>query len=127
MPLPTVVFKVPQSIDPSDIENITLRISKAGVDSERFPLLDAGENIAQYELALTAEAIAVGLRIKDEAPYFTNLSGLLLNFTIDVDPAKRSLPIFNKGVTVGIELTVLTDAIAPRRKQRTIAIKVIQQ
>jgi hypothetical protein len=128
MPLPQNAVIVPQPFDPSDLDKITVTISKAGVHTAQFPILEAGEDIAEYDLALTAEAIAIGLRIKDEPPYYTALSGQFLNFNLELDESMRGLATFNKGgVTVGIELTILTNAQAPRRKQRTIGIKVQQQ
>jgi hypothetical protein len=126
MPLPQNAIIVPQPFDPNDLDKVTVTISKAGVHPAQFPILEAGENIATYVLALTAEAIAIGLRIRNEPPYYTTLSGQFLNFNLELDEAMRGLATFNKGITVGIELTVTTDAPAPRRKQRTIGIKVQQ-
>jgi len=127
MPLPPDALRLPETLDPFDIEKYTVTISKAGVTQATYPILDANENVAEYSLGLTAEAIAVGLRILDESPYYTTLSGLLVNFALSVDESMQNLPIFTKGIEVGIELTVLSDAIAPRRKQRTLAVKVMQR
>ncbi len=127
MPIPEKAVRIPQPLDPSDVENFTLTISKAGLHPAKFPILDAGEDVADYDLALQAEAIALGVRIKNEAPHFTYISGQLLNFTLYVVPEKRALAVFNKGVEIGLELTVRTDADAWREKQRTVAIMVKQQ
>lgn len=125
MPLPTAAKIQPQPLDPRDKEIFTAIISKAGISTAAFPLLDADETVAEYDLELTAEAVAIGLEIVNAPGFYTTLSGTLLTYWVMVDPAMRSLAVFNKGVTVGLELTIRTDK--GREKQKTIGIKVGQQ
>jgi hypothetical protein len=124
MPLPTDALKLKEPLDPRDIEKFTIVVSKAGIHQVPYPTLDPAENIGGYMFAPDAAAVALGLRIKDESPYHTTLSGLFLNFALEIDPAMRGLPIWAKGVELGLSLGIESDDDAPRVKWRTVGVIV---
>lgn len=92
------------------------------------PVLDDGELIDTYSLAVTAEAAAYGLQIETVAPYNALLSPDKQNIKVwlTVDPTEQGNPDFADGVELGVEATIITDANPPRRRQRTFNVKVMQ-
>lgn len=124
MPLPTDALKLKEPLDPRDIEKYTIIVSKAGVHQVPFPTLDPTENIGGYVFAPDAASVALGLRIKNDTPYHTTLSGLFLNFALEIAPEMQGLPIWTKGVDLGIALGIQSDDEAPRLKWRTVAVHV---
>jgi hypothetical protein len=120
MPLPTDALKLNEPLDPRDIEKFTIIVSKSGIHQVPFPTLDPAENIGGYVFAPDAAAVALGLRIKNETPYHTTLSGLFLNFTLEIAPEMQGLPIWTKGAELGLSLGIESDDEAPRVKWRTI-------
>ncbi len=125
MPTPPNAIALTQPMDPSDLIDYSLTLSQ-GDDAKS--LLATGESVASYTLELTTEAMAAGLQIQSGNGYDTTLSGLSLKFWLAVDPAVTSNATFDgAGLTLGIELTVITDAPTPRRRQRTITVQVANQ
>jgi hypothetical protein len=125
MAIPTTAKALPQPLDSKDVVDYKLTISKAGVDTEAFPILEADETVASWALNLTVEAMAAGLTISTAAGKEPILIGNLVLFWLSIDPAMIGNSMFNAGVTLAMELTVVTSG--GRTKQRTATVKVIEQ
>ena len=126
MAIPTTAKALSQPLDPADIDYYGLIVTQAGTDTDPFPILNAGETITSYTLALPAEAVAAGLIIRADAGREMTLVGNALTFWLSIDPSLASSSIFDgAGVTLPLELTVNTSGL--RRKQKTSTITVKQQ
>ncbi len=116
---------ITRPMDPADIEHFTITITSA---SDGTGLLNDGEDVADYTLALTAEAIAAGLIIKEGDGYETELNGRSIGFWLEVDAEKQADAAFTgAGLALGLEVTVTTTATPPRVKQKTVVVQVAQQ
>lgn len=123
MALPPTAKAITQAMDPSDIDVFELTIGQ-GVDELIMP----GESIASFLFAVTAEAAAAGLRIMTEDNRAPTLTGLLLRFWLAVDPSMLGAAAFSgAGIDLGLELSVKTNSVPYRAKQKTIVVKVAQQ
>lgn len=122
MPIPAAARRFTQEMDPRDLLDWEDEITQ-GSDPKDF--LQPTEQVSSYELALTPEAAAVGLLLRQDAEYATTLTGRVLRFWLEVEPAMQSAPIFDAGVDVALEFTAWTNNTPPRRKQRTIVVRVI--
>jgi hypothetical protein len=91
-------------------------------------ILQTGESVASFTVALTAEAIAAGLQINTTSGYSTLLVGNVITFWVSVISGSQSSAVFiGAGLTIGIEITVTTNANPARVKQRTVVVTVAQQ
>lgn len=110
-------------MDPSDIADFEVDLS--GIDG----LLVGAENVYTFSLALSAEAVALGLEIGTgpRAPITINSStGIYL--WLQVNASFISDPAFSgEGVELAIELTIDTNSSPSRRRQRTLVIRVAQR
>lgn len=109
--------------DPYDRVEYTLNLEGASGG-----ILEDGEGIASWSVALTAEAAALGLTIGtlDWAPM--QPSPLQVRFWIEVDSGFQANAAFDgEGTRLGVEVNVTTNNVPARRRQRTAAIKVAQQ
>ena len=119
MAIPTTTFIWTQSMDPYDILDYT--INCAG-------LLEGGELIGSFTLQPLSEAIALGLNIKNSGGYTTKLiDGTSINFWAEIIEEEQGNPKFAGGVVLPMELTVITNSTPPRKKQRTLAIRVLEK
>lgn len=117
-----------QALDPSDVVDFHVIVSQGASDAVPPTVLLLGEAIAQYSLALTAEASAVGLRIVERTGYGNRLVGNLLTLWLEVDASMHGSPIFDgAGVIVAIELTITTTSTPPRIKQRSFLVRIANQ
>ena len=125
MPLPEAAQLIPQPLDPSDLVDFQLDL----IGGDR-PMLEEGEQVASYTFAVLPEGVALGLQIENQAPYVPALleGNTALQFWLSVDEEMRSSSAFREpGVKLGLELTVMTNNVPPRRRQRTIAVEVVNQ
>lgn len=110
-------------LDPADEVDY---MADFGGDSR--PVLEEGEDIASFNIALTAEAAAYGLQIMTGSgrdPVIDG-SGQKLIFWLCVDVAEQSNPDFTEGVGLGIEITIVTTSVPARTRQRTFFVTVKQ-
>lgn len=113
------------ALDPSEVLDFEMDFG-GGPD----PVLEAGEEIASYTLAVTAEAALLGLEIKSGGGYDPALSvgNRSIILWLQVDPLKASDPAFDdEGTALGVVATVVTDATPARTRQRTFNVTVKQQ
>jgi hypothetical protein len=122
MAIPLNAKRFVAEMDPTDIVDYV-----AQMGSGSNPLLESGESIDTYTLALGAEATALGLTIgaDDYAPV---LNGADLKFWLSVDEEYQTNPAYDgAGAQLPLILTVITDNTPPRRRQRTMVVTVAQQ
>lgn len=128
MALPATAQAFAQALDPSDVVDFYVVVSQGAPDAPTPTVLLLGEAIADYSLALTTEAAAVGLRIVDRAGYGNRLTGNVLKLWLEVEASMRGSAIFNgAGVTVAIELLIETSSNPPRTKQRSFLVRIANQ
>lgn len=117
-----------QPVDPSDIVDFFVIVSQTAPDARVPGVLLLGEGVARYALALTAEAAALGLKISQATGYENRLSGNVLQLWLEVETAMQSSPLFDgAGVTVAIELLIVTTSTPPRTKQRSFLVRIANQ
>lgn len=122
MTIPATAALFDQAIDPDDTVDFTFAITAGDASSN---LLQTGESVASYTLALTPESVAAGLQLMTGGGYGPCYSNYLFTFWVSVDPSKRQQAIFSAGATLGVELTVVTDNTPPRVRNRTLGILVV--
>lgn len=116
-------------MDPADVLDISIVITQGDAAAVPPPFLLTGEAVGSFTLTLSAEAVAAGLAIKQANGYpAPTFSGLICTFWLAVDAAMQTSPIFDgEGVTLSLELTVVTTSDPKRTKQRTLTVKVANQ
>lgn len=128
MALPVTAQAFAQALDPSDLVDFHVIVSQGEPDAKIPTVLLLGEAIADYSLALTPEAAAIGLSIVERAGYQNRLVGNVLSLWLEVDASMRGAAIFNgAGVTVAIELTMTTTSDPARIKQRSFLVRIANQ
>lgn len=116
MAIPTTTTVWPESMDPYDIVDYTVDVTN---------LLESGEGVAGYTLALPAESVLLGLSLGADE-YTSTISNNVIRMWLST--TKPNDAAFDgTGAILPIELTVTTTANPPRKKQRTLAVKVIQR
>lgn len=110
-------------LDPSEVLDFEMDFA-GGTDS----VLEAGETIASFSLALTAEAALYGLRIKTGGGYTAALSAgnTAIIIWLDVDPLEAGNAAFDEGIKLGVMATIVTDSSPARTRQRTFNVTVKQ-
>lgn len=122
MPLPTNAFKFTDPMDPYDQVDFLLTLDGAG------GLLETGETVASYTLALRAEAAALGLTIGTAAYAPTQPIATQIRFWLNVDVSFIANTAFDgAGAILGVEVSVTTNSNPARKRQRTVAVQVAQQ
>jgi len=129
---PLTATSLPRTIDPYDIERFTIEITRddgvTPIDPANPPLLDHGEDIASYTVTVTAEGGAAGLGIKEGGGYAITLLDDIVELYFEVAADMQSDPMFDgAGVSLPVELSLTTTATPPRKKQKTVLVKVAQQ
>lgn len=128
MAVPLSAKAFDQAVDPADVVDFFVVVSQGAADAKPPTILLLGEAIARYSLKLTPEAAAVGLRIVDAVGYENRLSGNVLQLWLEVDEAVQASPLFDgAGITVAIELLIVTTAVPPRTKQRSFLVRIVNQ
>ena len=116
VPADAKVFEEP--MDPTDIVDYEIDLG---------PLLETGEVVATHTETVPTESVLLGLEIKTTGGYITTLTGNILKIWLGVLLAEQANSAFVDGVTLPIEITITTNSTPLRKKQRTVAVKVIQR
>jgi hypothetical protein len=90
-------------------------------------LLTGAEKIANATVVLLAEAAALGLTILQDSthgPWIADDRAIEMWFQIN--SALQDDAAFVNGALLPVEITINTDAVPPRRFQRTVAVRVVQ-
>lgn len=125
MPVPSTALDL-GTIEPVDLLDFYVGISQGQAEGD---ILQPGEDVASYTLALPLEASAAGLTIVEKevekGKYATRLADRTLAFWLNINPAQQKSTAFDgQGATLPIELTITTTNTPPRIKQRTLKIRV---
>lgn len=125
MPIPSTALDL-GTIEPKDLLDFYIAISQGTAEGD---ILQPGEDVASYTLALPLEASAAGLTIVEKetenGKYATRLADRVLAFWLNIMPAQQGSTAFDgQGVSLPIEFTFTTTNTPPRIKQRTFKIRV---
>jgi hypothetical protein len=128
MVIPTSATKLPQDLDPFDVDWFGVDISRGVQGVTPFPILAPGENVAAFTVQPQPEAVDAGLIIMSGNGYpQAAIVGTTLSIYLAVAEAKQSNSKFDVGMLLGIELSITTDAVPPRKKQRTFTVLIINK
>lgn len=125
MAIPKNATEWDAEMDPTDLVDYVVWLR----DPEE-PLLEVGESVTSFTVALSAEAVALGLEINNDPPYILELfdTGSRIKVWFSVALAFRANAAFDgDGVKLGVEVTINTNSNPPRRRQKTMVLKVAQQ
>ena len=121
MAVPPTAGRFSGSLDPSEELDFEIRFSS---------LLESGEKVARFTLALLPEAVAMGLMIMAGEGRDLRLidEGEAISFWLTVDPQYReNVEFTGGGIPIPMELTIVTTSLPPRTRQRTLLVSVVQQ
>ena len=107
-----------ETLDPYDVLDFEVDVA---------PLLEVGEGVASYELSLPTESTLLGLEILTTDGYVTTMESNIIRFYVGIELAEQANPAFVAGATLPIEVNVTTNSVPPRKKQRTVAVTVVQR
>lgn len=108
-----------QPFDPSD---------KLDYVAQFGDLLAESETIVSFTATALAEAALLGLTILDDdahGPWIANDTNIELWFEVAVEE-RANIAFSGAGASLGVEITITTDAVPPRRFQRTFVLKALQ-
>jgi hypothetical protein len=128
MPVPASAPAFEQPVDPSDVQEFVVTLSQGALDTKPAPFLITGEAVASFVLAVSVEAAAAGLSIRSDSGYAPTCVGNKITFWPVIAAGQQSATIFDgDGVRLGVDLTITTNNVPPRIKQRTLVLRVAQQ
>jgi len=112
-----------EKLDPNEV--LDFEVDFAAADD---PVLDEGEEIVDFEVAVTAQAALYGLTIKEDGAYAPsiNAENTLIKVWLTIDEASREDPVFLKGIQLGVQFTITTSSNPARTRQRTFYVTVRQ-
>lgn len=124
MAIPPTATAQPQPMDPTDVRDYRFDLGAN--------MLETGEHIDAASpdtgLVLSAEAVAAGLTLLETGDYETEIGADYLRIWVEIDEETRDDPMFDgSGVSLPMEFTFATSSTPPRRKQKTLVLKVAHQ
>lgn len=121
MAIPALAKKFDVFMDPGEL--LEYQADLAG------NILEAGEQISGAPtLTMGAEGTVLGLGIKTGGGYDAAVvGGTSVKFWLEVTLAERENAAWFDGVDVGIKITVNTNSVPARRRERTVVVRVQQQ
>ena len=121
MAIPPTAAVFPSGLDPHDQLDFVIPCG---------PILEAGEEIASYTLALYAESTALGLTIMNdpgrEHALTEDARAILLWLEIDT-ALENNAAFIGGGVRLPMEVTIVTNSNPSRRRQFTCLVPVAQK
>lgn len=107
------------SIDPYDVSDFSVDCTG---------ILEEGEAIANFSLVTLAQSELLGLQIKSGAGYSPVINGNVITMWLGILESEQGNPAFSgAGVTLPLELNITTNSVPARKKQRTLAVRVVQK
>ena len=107
------------SIDPYDVNDFSVDCTG---------ILESGESISQYSLVVLPQSELLGLQIKSGGGYGPVVNGNIITMWLDILETEQGNPAFSgAGITLPFELNITTDSVPPRKKQRTLSVRVLQK
>jgi hypothetical protein len=110
------IFEEP--LDPYDVVDFQVDLN---------PLLETGESITAYTISVPTESSLLGLEVKTTDGYTTSLSSNIVQFWLGILLAEQANAAFNTSATLPIEISITTNSVPARKKQRTVAVVVKQR
>jgi len=121
MPIPPKAFILAE-MDPAELLDYKFRLKQPGTK-----LLEDNEAVDTFTLALYPEAIALGLEIKSGGGYDESTDGDNITVWFEIDELFWDDVAYDgDGAGLAMELTLVTDNVPPRRRQRTLVLQVVQ-
>lgn len=125
MAIPLNARRWDEQMDPADVLEWVLHV---GIFNGQAGLLEPLETVASYTLALSAEAVALGLTTGTLTRAASQPTPTSFRWWFLIDSAFQSNAAFSgEGALLPMELTIVTDATPSRTLQRTLVLKVAQQ
>ncbi len=122
MAVPSKAVAFSAIMDPGELLDFDILMNSGTVK-----LLADGESAASYTLALYPEAIALGFTIRNDGLYAPVNDGTKLSLWFEVAPEFWLSSAFDgSGAMMAMVLTVTTNSVPPRRRQRTLTLGVTQ-
>lgn len=121
MAIPPTALKLGKTLDPTDVKEAVINY---------LPLLQAGEQIASFTITLSAAAVALGMSIPNTGPRAVLLinDNTAIQFWPLIDIDEQANPAFDgAGVSLDIEVTIITTADPTRTDQQTFLIPWAQK
>lgn len=119
MPIPETAKRANETIDPADIVDFVVNMTK---------LLEDGEEFSSMLIEAYPESAALGFRILSVAPYApVALSNGRVRIFVTVQLANQEDAVFAQGKSMGVKVTAVTNSAPTRQYQRSAAIPVGQR
>lgn len=119
MAIPTSALVWDDPMDPSDIVDYVVDFAS---------ILDTGEAIASFTVVAPSDSTLLGLTIPSTGAYVPVQTGTQIRIWVQIDAGQISNSAFSgTGATLPIEVTVTTNSVPPRKRQRTLVVKVVQR
>jgi len=123
MSIPPLAAVWDQPMDPTDLIDYVAHFGGTA------PLLEEGETIASFIVAMMPEAVLLGVEVNDDPgrqPTIIN-AGKSIQLWFSVDPLEQEASDFaGAGANVGVVFTLTTSSSPFRRRQRTFRLTVAQ-
>lgn len=118
MAIPPTALVWEEPMDPYDVVDYTI---------DTTPLLSDLEDVASYTVVPLAESELLGLEV-GTAEYAPSITDNVILVWLQVDPAFQANPAFSgAGQTLPLEVSITTNSSPPRKRQRTVVVKVMQR
>lgn len=120
MTIPTDAVVFAEVMDPADLMEY---------EANMTDLLDNASAITSFTIALLPDAILAGVQIKSGAAYDPGLVlvNKAIDFWLEVQVADRENVAYTAGIRVGVVITINTNHVPARRRQRTFVVNVRQR
>lgn len=120
IPLNAFQFKAP--MDPAERLDYQIKLK-----SGELTLLESTELIASYTLTLYPEAIALGMSVMSTGSYAPSDDGESIKVWFEFNASYYTNAAFSgTGSVLAMELTVVTNSVPARTRQRTVTLGVLQ-
>ena len=119
MAIPTTATTWADTMDPSDLVDYTVDFAN---------VLDVGESISTYTITPLSESTLLGLTVNTTGGYSNSLVGSKITMWLSIASANQSDAAFSgAGTSLPIEVAIVTNSTPPRKRQRTVVVKVAQK
>jgi len=118
MAIPAGAKQFTETMDPFDVLDFEVDISTQ---------LQQGEGATSATLSIPTESTLLGLTINTTGGYTTTLIGNILRFYLSIILQEQANSAFAGGVSLPLEISIITNSVPARKKQRTVVVRVIQR
>lgn len=135
MTIPPTAFYSREVMDPKEVLDWVLNVGPTSA----HPLLEPGEAIESWTLVLSAESVAAGLSIMSggsreahpligaEAAAAGLPDNTAIKLWLQIADGYQLDPMFSgSGTALSMELTIVTNSVPSRTRQRTYVVRIAQ-